>query len=172
MASYSELWFASQGGPRCWLQLREIPEEHYVQANDWSLSPVCSPFPAVTLPGYLADQGVQDSHERRGGNHTDLVDENPTQTLPLRRQLMRVVNEISAVRLTHRGARPVVQSTAAYLGGHRVWEGEANELHAMGPACAGSSQAKQLIADLKHHATNPPPATPQALLASAESAKR
>ena len=162
---------ASQGGPRYWLQLREIPEEHYVQSTEWSLSTVCSPFPAVTLPGYLADQDVQDSHELRG-NHTDLVDENPTQTLPLRRQLMRVLGESSAVCLTHRDARPVVQSAAIYLAGHRILESEANELHAMGPACAGSSQANQLIVDLKHHATNPPPATPQAALASAESAKR
>ena len=130
---------ASQGGPRYWLQLREIPEEHYVQSTEWSLSTVCSPFPAVTLPGYLADQDVQDSHELRG-NPTDLVDENPTQTLPLRRQLMRVLGESSAVRLIHQGARSVVQSAAAYLEGHRVLEGEANELHATGPACARSSQ--------------------------------
>ena len=161
---------ASQGGPRYWLQLREIPEEYYVQSTEWSLSTVCSPFPAVTLPGYLADQDVQDSHELRG-NPTDLVDENPTQTLPLRRQLMRVLGESSAVYLTHRDARPVVQSAAIYLAGHRILEGEANELHALGPA-AGSSQANQLIVDLRHHATNPPPATPQAALASAESAKR
>ena len=162
---------ASQGGPRYWLQLREIPEEQYVQSTEWSLSNLCSRFPAVTLPGYLADQDVQDSHELRG-NHTDLVDENPTQTLPLRRQLMRVVSESSAVRLTHQGARPAVLSAAAYLGGHRVLEGEANELHAMGPACAGSSQENKLMVELRHHATNPPPATPQASLASAESAKR
>ena len=58
IASYSELWFASQGGPRYWLQLREIPEEHYVQSNDWLLSPVCSTLVAVTLPSYLADQGT------------------------------------------------------------------------------------------------------------------
>ena len=133
----------------------------HVQSTAWSLSTVCSPFPAVTLPGYLADQGVQDSHELQlRGNRTDLVDENPTQTLPLRRQLMPVLSESSAVRLTHRGARPVVLSAAAYLGGHRVLEGEANELHAMGPACADSSQANQLLLDLRHHATNPPPATP------------
>ena len=63
---------------------------------------------AVALPGYLADQDVQDSHELRG-NHTDLVGESPSQTLPLRRQLMRVLGESSAVCLTHRDARPVVQ---------------------------------------------------------------
>ena len=162
---------ASQGGPRYWLQLQEIPEEHYVQSTEWSLSTVCSPFPAVTLPSYLAHQDVQDSHELRG-NDTDLVDENPTQTLPLRRQLMRVLGESSAICLTYWDARPVVQSAAIYLAGHRILEGEANELHAMGPACVGSSQANQLIVDLRHHATNPPPATPQAALASAESAKR
>ena len=169
-ASYSDLWMASQGGPRYWLQLREIPEEQYVQSTEWSLSTVCSPFPAVTLPSYLADQDVQDSRELRG-NHTDLVDENPTQTLPLRRLLVRVLGESSAVCLTHCDARPVVQSAAIYLAGHRILDGEANELHAMGPA-AGSSQADQLIVDLRHHATNPPPATPKASLASAESAKR
>ena len=101
----------------------------------------------------------------------EIVDENPTQTLPLRRQLMRVLGESSAVCLTQRDARPVVQSAAIYLRGHRILD-EANELHAMGPACADPSQANQLILDLKHHATNPPPATPQAALASAESAKR
>ena len=69
------------------------------------------------------------------------------QTLKLRRQLMRVLDESSAVCLTHRDARPVVQSAAIYLAGHRILEGEANELHAMGPACAGSSQANQLIVD-------------------------
>ena len=58
IASYSELWFASQGGPRYWLQLREIPEEQYVQSTEWSLSTVCLPFPAGTLPSYLADQGT------------------------------------------------------------------------------------------------------------------
>ena len=79
---------------------------------------------------------------------------------------------LPAVCPTHKDASPVVQSAAIYLAGHRIVEGEANELHAMGPACAGSSQANQLIVDLKHHATNPPPATPQAALASAESAKR
>ena len=93
----------------------------YAQSTDWSLSTVCSPFPAVTLPSYLADQDVHDSHELRG-NPTDPADENPTQTLPLRRQLMRILGESSAVCLTHRDARPVVQSTAAYLGGHRVWK--------------------------------------------------
>jgi len=87
---------ASQSGPRYWLQLREIPEEQYAQSTDWSLSTVSSPFPAVTLPSYLADQDVHDSHELRG-NHTDPADENPTQTLPLRRQLMRILGESSAV---------------------------------------------------------------------------
>ena len=79
---------------------------------------------------------------------------------------------LPAVCPTHKDASPVVQSAAIYLAGHRILEGEADELHAMGPACAGSSQANQLILDFRHHATNPPPATPQAALASAESAKR
>ena len=85
---------------------------------------------------------------------------------------LRMVKHIPAVYPTHRDASPVVQSAAIYLAGHRILESEANELHAMGPACADSSQANQLLLDLRHHATNPPPATPQAALASAESAKR
>ena len=63
---------------------------------------------------------------------------------------------LPAVCPTRRADSPVVQSAAIYLAGHRILESEANELHAMGPACADSSPANQLILDLRQPATRHP----------------